>query len=253
MGASAGLEDQKIFALTDGGVLENLGVQNLLNLESEFCTWDIISSDASTRDAVWAPGGAKARLRGLLMGAHSAPVLERISVLMNDKEDRHMRHHAVDEERRSRLVEALRRPDVAAGAEMRDLLSLQPQNPARRLLMVRLSQNWGHFLSRIPEWRLKGFAEAYKARTRTLPPPVPKGDDLPGKEAFLTAMGLDLAKAWEIYRSMGGDGRIGELNRIGTSFAPLPQADLDALSDHARWQVHALHELYWKKAPVATD
>ena len=245
-GASAGLEDQRLFALTDGGVLENLGIQNLLNAESEFCTWDIISSDASARDAAWAPGGAKARLRGLLMGALSAPVLERVSVLMNDKEDRHTRHHAVEEERRSRLVEALRSPATAAGAEMRALLGHQPERPRRKLLMVRLSQDWGHFISRIPEWRLKGLAESFQVRTRTLPPPMPHADDLKGKEDFLDAVGLNLSVPKAIYRSLGGDSRVAELNRIGTNLTPILEPDLDSLFDHARWQVHALYQIYWR-------
>jgi predicted acylesterase/phospholipase RssA len=245
-GSTPELQAQRLFALTDGGVLENLGIQTLLNEQSEFFAWDIVSSDASCDDQVWTPGGARARMRGLLMGALSAPVLERVGNVMHDKQDRHMRHHAVDEATKSWLVRGLLSPEVAAGTEMRTFLAGTHARPERRLLMVRLSQTWNHVLDRIPEWRLKAFAESYQIRTRTLPPPVPKAGDLPGREAFLTAVGVDLSVAWAIYRAMGGDSKVAELNRIRTHFDALTEPELDALHDHARWQVHALHELYWK-------
>lgn len=241
------LRQQTLFALTDGGVLENLGLQTLLNPMSEFTTWNMVCSDAGATEAVWAPGGAKNRMRGLFMGAVSAPVLERVGVLMNDKEDRHMRHHAIDEVEKSRLVGALHRQEAAESEEMRGYLSEHPDMPERRLLMVRLSQNWTHFLSRLPHWRLRGLRDEYQRRTRTLAPPLPEGDDLTTREEFLSHVGVDLSAAKSIYHSMGGDSKVADVNRIATSFGPLTVPEMDALHDHARWQVHALKAVYWEE------
>jgi hypothetical protein len=33
---------------------------------------------------------------------------------------------------------------------------------------------------------------------------------------------------------------------VGTSFKALAAQDLDALHDHALWQVHALKAIYWE-------
>jgi predicted acylesterase/phospholipase RssA len=247
-GDTEALRAQKLFALTDGGVLENLGLQTLLNPMSEFSTWNMVCSDAGATDVVWTPGGFGNRMRGLFMGAVSAPVLERVGVLMNDKEDRHMRHHAFDEVERSRLLGALHRQEAAESEEMRAYLNENPDMPERRLLMVRLSQDWSHFLSRVPHWRLRGIRDEYQRRTRTLAPALPEGDALPAREEFLSQVGVDLSKARAIYQKMGGDSKVAEINRVPTSFGPLGVPEMDALHDHARWQVHALKAVYWEGA-----
>ena len=62
----------------------------------------------------------------------------------------------------------------------------------------------------------------------------------------MEAVGLSLSVPKAIYTSLGGDGRVAELNRIATNLTPIPEPDLDTLFDHARWQVHALHQVYWR-------
>ena len=37
----------------------------------------------------------------------------------------------------------------------------------------------------------------------------------------------------------------GDLNRISTHFTALPTKEIQGLYEHSRWQVHAMHALYW--------
>ncbi len=244
-GATPDLRAAKRFALTDGGVLENLGIQTVLNEESEFAAWDVVSSDAGTRERAWEPGGLGNRVRGWVMGAVSAPVLERMTTVMNNKEDRHMRHGLFAEREKSWLVEALREPEVAARPDLRAYLQGEPEGRARRVLMVRVSQGWGHFVRKIPRWRLLGLAADFEARTGRSAPDLPPWDDLEAKEAFLEAAGAGLGPAKAIYEAMGGAAAVQRVNQISTGFSALPRQDLAALADHARWQVWANKAVYW--------
>ncbi|MGC8762041.1 MAG: patatin-like phospholipase family protein [Acidobacteriota bacterium] len=244
-GLTPGLREAKTIALTDGGVLENLGVQTLLDDGGDFAAWDLVVSDAGPREREWAPGGLVPRLRGLVMGAVSAPVLERISVLMNNKEDRHMRHRLFEERERSWLVEALRDPRVAARPDLRALLEPEPSKPARRVIMVRVSQDWDHFLLRIPKWRLLGLAASFEARTGGRAPALPALEDLPAKEAFLKAVGADLEPARRIWEEMGGAAGVLRANAVPTSFSALSREEVEVLYGHARWQVLSNKAVYW--------
>jgi hypothetical protein len=47
-----------------------------------------------------------------------------------------------------------------------------------------------------------------------------------------------------MHAAMGGDMRIEELNRIGTHFTALSRKDIEDLTAHARWQVHAMNALF---------
>ncbi|MEW5765876.1 MAG: patatin-like phospholipase family protein, partial [Acidobacteriota bacterium] len=244
-GTTEDLRRMKEFVLTDGGVLENLGIETVLNAESEFAGWDVAASDAGAREAAWGPEGLRDRVRGWLMGALSAPVLERIATVMNQKEDRHMRHGLFAEREKSWLVEALREPEVAARPDLRAYLAAEPERPARRVLMVRVNQDWDHFVRKIPRWRLLGLAADFEARTGRSAPDLPLWDDLPAKEAFLEAVGAGLGPAREIYAAMGGAAAAERANHIPTGFSAVDPSDLKVLSDHARWQVWANKAVYW--------
>jgi hypothetical protein len=60
----------------------------------------------------------------------------------------------------------------------------------------------------------------------------------------LQTAGINLDHAMEIHAAMGGDMRIEELNRFGTRFTALSRKDIEDLTAHARWQVHAMNALF---------
>lgn len=227
------LADHRRFALTDGGVLENLGVQTLLKSRT-FGTWDVILSDAGRQEQPWKPYGIVNLIRGAIMGAVGLPTIERVMTMMNSKENRHMRFAAYGEIERTWLIDALRNIHPHAG--LNDFLSRHQSAPRRRVLFVRLSQTLSQLLATIPRWRLHELAVS---ANQTLP------ERLPPIQQLLKGFGVDLALALEIHGAMGGDARIAELNRIGTHFMALPAKEIEGLHAHARWQVHAVSALYW--------
>ena len=223
------------FALTDGGVLENLGLQTLLKSRM-FGAWNLMVSDAGRREEIWEPGGFMNSVRGAAMGAVSLPTIQRVMTMMNSKENRHMRLATYGEIERTWLIEALRCGETHL--ELDEFLSSFPTLPRRRILFVRLNQTLHELLARIPRWRLHELA----ARAHhTLPERLPPINEL------LRACGVDLARALEIHAAMGGDPRVAELNRISTNFAALSNRDIDGLHAHAHWQVHAMRALYWDR------
>ena len=231
--AGTDLADHSKLALTDGGVLENLGVQTLLK-SRRFAAWNLIISDAGRKEQAWKPGGAGNFLRGAIMGITCFPIIERVTVMMNSKENRHMRLSAFGELERSWLVDSLR---GNSSSGLADFLHGQPVAPRRCMLFIRLSQTLKELLATIPRWRLRELA----ARSgQSLP------DSLPPTQELLRQLKLDLGPAQEIHTAMGGDRRIEELNRVNTHFTALPRNDIEDLSAHARWQVHALHALFYR-------
>ena len=226
------LAKHRRFALTDGGVLENLGVQTLLK-SRRFAAWNLIISDAGRIEETWEPRGFGNHLRGAIMGMISFPVIQRVTVMMNSKENRHMRLSAFGDLERTWLVDALR---GNATAGLKDHLDRQPLAPRRRMLFVRLDQTLSELLGRIPHWRLHELAAQ---NGRSLPEPLP-----PIKE-LLPLLGVDLEPALETHAALGGDMRIEQLNRITTHFTALSGQDIEDLKAHARWQVHAARLLYW--------
>jgi predicted acylesterase/phospholipase RssA len=230
---SPDLTDHDRFALTDGGVLENLGVQTLLK-SGRFGAWNLIVSDAGRKETAWKPGGLMNCIRGAVMGVVSLPVIERVTTMMNAKENRQMRYGAFGEIERSWMIDILRsdRDHVGLG----DFLSSYPQAPRRRVLFVRLNQTLRELIATIPRWRLRELA----ARAHMdLPDPLPPIVEL------LRSFEVDLGRASEIHEAMGGDARIAELNCISTSFACLLERDIADLNAHALWQVHAMRAIYW--------
>jgi predicted acylesterase/phospholipase RssA len=199
------LADHKRFALTDGGVLENLGVQTLLK-SRRFGAWNLIVSDAGRKEQPWSPGGVGNLLHGVMMGISCFPVIQRVTIMMNSKENRHMRSSAFGDLERSWLIDALR-GNTSPG--MDDYLRAQPVAPRRRMLFVRLNQTMSEFLTNIPRWRLHELAAR---RELPLPNPLPPIDEL------LAELGIDLQRAFEIHAAMGGDARVDGINRINTHF-----------------------------------
>ncbi len=227
------LADHHRFALTDGGVLENLGVQTLLK-SRRFGAWNLIISDAGRKETPWKPGGFVNCFRGAVMGLVSLPTIERLTVMMNDKENRQMRFTAYGEIERTWLIDALNSGIPQPGLD--DYLSGQPRTARRRVLFIRLNQTLSELLATIPRWRLHELA---KRANEALPGPLPPITDL------LRSYGVELRPALEIHGAMGGDARVAELNGISTNFAALSNRDIEGLHAHARWQVHAMRALYW--------
>ena len=220
-------------ALIDGGVLENLGVQTLLK-SKRFGAWNLIISDAGRKETPWKPGGLVNGLRGAFMGALSLSTIERVSTMMNTKQNRHMRVSAFGEIERSWFIDALR--TQTSPVALRDYLSHQPKHRRRRIMFIRLNQTLTELLSAIPRWRLYELGADF-------------GQRLDGSTGSLldrlSKCRIDLARALDIHHDMGGDSRVAELNQVGTHFSALRRADIGGLREHARWQVHAMRALYW--------
>lgn len=223
-----GLRSNSKIALTDGGVLENLGAQTLLK-SKRFGAWDIILSDAGLKDPGWSVGGARNFFRGLCMGLLSLPLIERVMLIMSDKQDRHMRVAAFEEMERSWLTDALRSRSSAPGIE--EYLSSRSQATRRKVLFVRLNQRLSDALASIPAWRVAELAGPGRPIDRISP-------EVAGE------LGLDLRVGLDLHRRLGGDARIDELNRISTGFSALSRRDVDDLEMHARWQVHVIGAFY---------
>lgn len=113
--ALAGLDR---LVLTDGGILENLGVQTLLR-SARFGAHHLLVSDAGLRDTTWRPS-LVGRLKSAGIFGLSAQILDRLLVVMNDKQNRSMRQLVLRE-----LVAAAREPDAS-----------------RSVLFVRIAQDW---------------------------------------------------------------------------------------------------------------
>lgn len=225
------LADHRRFALIDGGVLENLGVQTLLKSE-RFGAWNLLISDAGQAEEPWNPKGIANSVRGAIVGMVSFPILERVANMMNSKQNRHMRLGAFGELERSWLVDSLRTGILQVG--LAEYLSGQPTLARRLVLFVRLNQTMRDLLKRIPRWRLRELA----ARSSQLLP-----DRLP-TATLLKRLGVQLDRALEIHAALGGDARIEELNRISTHFTALSKHEIEDLAAHACWQVHAMRALY---------
>ncbi len=74
---------------TDGGILENLGTERLLH-STRFGTEHVISSDAGQRELVWRPG-LVGRLKSAGVFALSAETLDRLLLMMNNKQNKSAR------------------------------------------------------------------------------------------------------------------------------------------------------------------
>ena len=203
------LDGHQKLVLTDGGILENLGVQTLLR-SKRFGTKHIVLSDAGAAEKAWKPSGLFGRLRGAIAYGLAPDILERLLLIMSNKLNRSMRQL---------LFQEL----ANAGRAQQD----------RRVLFVMLSQDWDQVIRSIPPWRLVELGVQ-----------VPASSGVEVIESALESVGVNLAAARQVYDDMKGPEGVKAANDVKTSFSALGSSTLDVLEAHARWQVHVLAALY---------
>ena len=203
------LRGQSELYLTDGGVLENLGVKRLL-ASGTFGAKNIVISDAGVADSAWAPSLWQ-QLMSFAAFAFTRQTLARLLVMMNNKQSKTMRQYL-----------------------LRSTGAVPESHAQRRLWFVRIDQDWERFFRGVPETMLIGLAG---------------GDTYPDANAtgqqvaeFLESKGIDLGKARSVYEQDRDCGK--RANAVETSFAGLTTSDIEALEQHARWQVHACRAVY---------
>jgi len=206
------IRDHHQLVLTDGGVLENLGVQLLLR-SRRFGTRNIIVSDAGTAEVAWRPT-VWGRAKSFGAFALSADTLSQLLAVMNDKQNKSMRE----------IV-------------MHEVGSLDPPEADRSLWFVRIDQTWNRFLQGIPLHQRRLIAGG-----KDMTPPVSAGAEEVSK--FLGKHGVELSQISQRYRAMGGDDAVARANAIRTQFTGLHADTLALLERHAAWQVHACHAVY---------
>lgn len=233
------LKGSRSLALTDGGVLENLGTQSLFK-SRRFQAWDMVVSDAGTRGKLWRSESWLNPLRSFGVWLFSGRILDQLMLVMNDKENRWAREQVVDEIYDSWMAEALRSGPPSPSLE--EVLAAGPALPRRRVLFVRVAQGWENFLGAIPRYRLVELGATAGLPTSALPPP----DAAPRLlEDFLKRAGVDLTHAVDAYARLGGDAGARAVNEVATNFTALSARTVDRLEAHAAWQIHASHAVYW--------
>ncbi len=165
------LKGHRKIVLTDGGVLENLGVQTLLRSD-RFGARDIVRSDAGTADQSWQPSWL-GNLTNFAAFALTADTLAQLVSVMNTKQNRSMRELAVQE-----------------------IGAVDPPEGGRCLLFVRIDQTWDRFVRDIPSHRLRQLGGGAG---------LPASDSVQAREAFLAKVGVDLAPAKQKFVAMGGE------------------------------------------------
>jgi predicted acylesterase/phospholipase RssA len=251
----------KRIALSDGGVLENLGLQTLLLSGKPFTSWDIISSDAGAPLKAWKPGKIMEKIMGVGMGILSAPIIKRITILMNDKENRHMRSRLFEELEKTWLVSGIHNPNVAKAPGMQEYIKNQPLKNRRQVLFLYIDQNWRDFFYNMPQWRMVELMESYKNRTGNQAIPIPtqpkwySPDKVKEKytheivkilKKILDTLKADrLVEAEKVYTDMGKEDAVEKIKHISTGFSGLSEEKLKQLYDHAYWQVMASYATYW--------
>jgi predicted acylesterase/phospholipase RssA len=206
---SGEIKDHDRLVLTDGGVLENLGVERLIKSDT-FGARHILISDAGVADVPWQPN-LISRVKSFFIYALSPATLEKLLLMMNDKQNKSMRELAY-----ARVDRTL--------------------DTDRAVLFVRVDQTWGRMISGIPGWRRKELGIPVHKDPSVVEDPAAIEAALAGK--------VDLARAKALYV---GDERAKAANKIGTNFTGLDDGELDLLDRHAQWQVHAMHALYGEK------
>ncbi|MFY0528038.1 hypothetical protein ACN28I_34400 [Archangium gephyra] len=225
-------------------MLENLGVQTLLATTGTFGTCDLIISDAGAREHSWKPGEVIEPLKTFGMAALSAAHLVRVTLTMNNKQNRSMRSLTMRELEASWLCDQLR--NGSSGDPVRTaFLEDRPALPRRKLLFVRLEQDLDSLLSQISTWRL---TELWMRSNPGQPMPVisrtGSRKDPKSVREFLEKANVDLREAIRIHEALGPQ-RIQQLQDIPTHFTALAPRDVEGLAEHARWQLHAMRAIYW--------
>lgn len=241
------LRGSKAIYLSDGGVLENLGVQTLLRSD-RFESWDIIQSDAGASNSEWQGPRASDRWKSILIGLLGGWSLQRVMQLMSDKQGRWARSEIFDVQEQSWLIDEVRRREkqgLDLSKELQALLDASPVQRRRRVMFIGLGQKWRSFFRSIPQWRLIELTE----RTGQDPTAIPRGSDPAAVVEYLESLGCDLSSARHHHSKMGGDRMVPLLNKVETSFCALPRKTIRRLAEHAAWQVHATHVVYYADKP----
>ncbi len=222
-------------SLTDGGVLENLGIQTLLK-SRRYGTHDLIVSDSGTAEATWERRPIKNFFRSTGVGIAGGSTLDRIMMIMNAKENRWARQQAIEKTNSSWLSTCL-----AGGALTPGVRSLNESFPStrRNTMFVRVNTNWRKFFKGIP---YHVFSEHGVSDTDI--EQLKSDNTVEHRERLLAAHGVDLQRARESYSRLGGDTGAATANAVSTSFVGLSGPTLDALAEHAAWQVFAAHAVY---------
>lgn len=226
--------------LTDGGVLENLGVQTLIK-SSRYSAWNLIVSDAGVQQRQWRDRGAYGTLKGLLVWLLSGRILDRIMLLMNDKQNRWARQMIYSQLLLSRLVEETLQTGPDTRARVASYVECQQRHTYRSLLFVRVAQDWSRFVRSIPRWRLIELGGRVGADAAS----IPSTEDVRSVVDYLGDVGCDLTAARDQYARLGGDRTAHSLNSVPTGFTALSADTVQRLGMHAAWQVHATHAIYW--------
>lgn len=237
------LRGSKAIYLSDGGVLENLGVQTLLR-SNRFGSWDIIQSDAGASSSEWQGPRASNRWKGVLIGLLGGWSLERVMQLMSDKQGRWARSEIFDAQGRSWLINEVWRREkqgLDLSKELRASVNASPIRRRRRVMFIGLGQKWSSFFSNIPQWRLIELAE----RTGQAPTVIPRDSDPSAVVEYLESLGCDLSGARCHHAQMGGDRMVQHLNKVKTSFCALSRDTIRRLVEQAAWQVHATYVVYY--------
>lgn len=229
---------KKIY-LTDGGVLENLGIQTLVK-SHRYASWNLVVSDAGVYAQPWQDRGFVGSLRGLGMWFLSGRILDRLMLVMNDKQNRWVRQEMHSQLIRSWLVEELRQGAVMSDRGMVSYLNQEPKRRRRVVLFVRVAQNWNSFFRLIPRWRLVELGE----RVGEYEAAIPSSDDPERVVNYLEGIGCDLTAAKDYYAQLGGDDGAHRMNTVKTGFTALSRGTVQHLATHAAWQIHAAHSIY---------
>ena len=225
--------------LTDGGVLDNLGVQTLLK-SHRHATWNMIVSDAGVQQRPWRDTGMYGMVKGFLVWLLSGRILDRVMLLMNDKQNRWARQMVYNQILRGRLADETKRHE-ADGRERKSSSADQHQHTGRRsLLFVRVAQDWNRFFRSIPRWRLQELGE----RAGACGDAIPSTDDPAVIIDYLEDVGCNLTVAKDHYAQLGGDDVAHRMNSVSTGFTALSVDTVRCLALHATWQVHATHAVY---------
>lgn len=216
--------------LTDGGVLENLGFQTLWK-SARFATRNFVVSDAGLREAPWAMRGAYETLKSIGAALLAPRVLTRVFAMTHNKQNRWARQMLYEVMDRSRLE-----ADLSRGAQG------PSARPRRRLMLIQVNQRMQDVLGGVPVWRLQELGR--DAGIDDAPPPEGVSERDVAVRAFLVRVGLALDDVDALYKDFGGDEAERAVNTVGTAFSALSSTTLDALEQHAHWQVKLMHRLY---------